>query len=75
MSCLIDVRILKTVLIFLAYFVVGLSDSLLGPFYSQFEVALQSSTAAVSYLVQASFVGFTLGNLIREFKTAYEPLF
>ena len=70
MSCILwppKTSVLKTLLIFFAYLVVGWSDSLFGPFYSQYQVALQSTTADTSYLVQSSFVGFTLGNLIREF--------
>lgn len=58
--------VLKTILIYSAYLVVGWSDSLFGPSYTQFQVALNSTTADTSYLVQASFLGFTLGNLIRQ---------
>lgn len=57
---------MKTALIFSAYLIVGWSDSLFGPTYSQYQIALNSTTADTSYLVQASSLGFTLGNLIRE---------
>lgn len=54
----------KTLMIFLAYIAVGWSDSLLGANLTQFQLSLESSTQTTCYLLQASFAGFTTGNLV-----------